>query len=77
VHALLLCNNEAANAEEMLCAQMNPPDSSAVLKQELILGGCSVQRASLRVLPRRQINKIQDNRLYLKRIHHDSAGFVL
>ena len=68
VHVLLLYHNETANAEEMLNAQMtrNPPDSSVLLKQELVLWGRSVQRASARVLSNRQINKIEDHRLYLK-----------
>lgn len=79
VHALLLCHNETANAEKMLNAQMtwNPPDSSVLVKQELLLWGHSVQQAGVRVLSNRQINKTEDHRLYLKWMYHDSAGVVL
>lgn len=47
VHVLLLCHNETANAGEMLNAQIprNPPDSSALPRQEPVLGDRSVQQA--------------------------------
>lgn len=68
VHVLKLCHNETANAEEMLNAQVpqNPPDSSALPKQELVLRGCSAQQKGVRALLNRQINKTEDHRLYLK-----------
>lgn len=48
---LLLCQNETGKPEEMLNAQFtqNDPDSSALLKQDLVLWGCSVQQVGVTV----------------------------
>lgn len=49
---LLLCQNEAGKPEKVLNAQFtqNDLDSSALLKQELVLWGYSVQRAGVTAL---------------------------